>query len=132
MLEEHWSRHPELKGIPILQASGVAKKALSVFQTYVGMMNQDIQRAVQVCACISRCIQCPAYMWSSCLMFQVCVKLQGHWSAEPGKQHDWCLQRATRPAHMQITTNAAVLPSFGTSACPSAFTSACPSAGWCM
>lgn len=49
MLEEHWSRHPDLQHIKVFQASGVAKKALSVFQTYVGMMNGAIQEAVQVC-----------------------------------------------------------------------------------
>lgn len=49
MLEEHWSRHPDLHHIKVYQASGVAKKALSVFQTYVGMMNTAIQEAVQVC-----------------------------------------------------------------------------------
>lgn len=47
MLEEHWSRHPDLQHIKVFQASGVAKKALSVFQTYVGMMNGAIQEAVQ-------------------------------------------------------------------------------------
>jgi cleavage and polyadenylation specificity factor subunit 3 len=48
MLEEHWSRHPDLHHIKVYQASGVARKALSVFQTYVGMMNSAIQEAVQV------------------------------------------------------------------------------------
>jgi hypothetical protein len=48
MLDEHWSRHPDLQHIKVYQASGVARKALSVFQTYVGMMNSAIQEAVQV------------------------------------------------------------------------------------
>lgn len=52
MLEEHWSRHPDLHHIKVYQASGVARKALSVFQTYVGMMNSAIQEAVQVCGCL--------------------------------------------------------------------------------
>jgi Cft2 family RNA processing exonuclease len=34
--------------VPVYQASGVARKALNVFQTYVGMMNGDIQKAFQV------------------------------------------------------------------------------------
>lgn len=49
LLEDYWSRHPQLQGIPIYQASGVARRALNVFQTYVGMMNEDIQAAFQVC-----------------------------------------------------------------------------------
>lgn len=48
MLEEHWSRNRNLQHVPIYQASGVARKALTVFQTYVGMMNADIQKAFQV------------------------------------------------------------------------------------
>eukprot|EP00879_Flechtneria_rotunda_P033239 GHRR01036792.1.p1 GENE.GHRR01036792.1~~GHRR01036792.1.p1 ORF type:complete len:128 (+),score=18.87 GHRR01036792.1:366-749(+) len=48
LLDEYWSKHPQLQGIPIYQASGVARKALNVFQTYVGMMNADIQKAFQV------------------------------------------------------------------------------------
>lgn len=51
MLDEHWSRHPDLQHIKVYQASGVARKALSVFQTYVGMMNSAIQEAVQVRLC---------------------------------------------------------------------------------
>eukprot|EP00879_Flechtneria_rotunda_P030549 GHRR01033195.1.p1 GENE.GHRR01033195.1~~GHRR01033195.1.p1 ORF type:complete len:643 (+),score=196.64 GHRR01033195.1:256-2184(+) len=47
LLDEYWSKHPQLQGIPIYQASGVARKALNVFQTYVGMMNADIQKAFQ-------------------------------------------------------------------------------------
>jgi cleavage and polyadenylation specificity factor subunit 3 len=48
LLDEYWGRHPQLQGIPIYQASGVARKALNVFATYVAMMNQDIQKAIQV------------------------------------------------------------------------------------
>jgi hypothetical protein len=48
LLDEYWARHPQLQGIPIYQASGVARKALNVFATYVAMMNQDIQKAIQV------------------------------------------------------------------------------------
>ncbi|KAF6258928.1 beta-lactamase-like protein [Scenedesmus sp. NREL 46B-D3] len=47
LLDEYWARHPQLQGIPIYQASGVARKALNVFATYVAMMNQDIQKAIQ-------------------------------------------------------------------------------------
>ncbi|KAF8069419.1 CPSF73-I [Scenedesmus sp. PABB004] len=47
LLDDYWARHPGLAGVPIYQASGVARKALNVFQTYVGMMNDDIQAAIQ-------------------------------------------------------------------------------------
>jgi hypothetical protein len=43
MLDEYWSRHPELRHVPIFQCSGLATKALSVFQTYMQSMNKDIQ-----------------------------------------------------------------------------------------
>lgn len=46
LLDEYWARHPQLQGIPIYQASGVARKALNVFATYVAMMNADIQKAI--------------------------------------------------------------------------------------
>lgn len=47
MLDEYWERHArELRGIPVLQASGLARKALGVFQTYLEMMNEDIKRAI--------------------------------------------------------------------------------------
>jgi len=45
LLEEHWRDHPELHGVPIYQASGLARKALSVYQTYVEAMNDDVRAA---------------------------------------------------------------------------------------
>lgn len=48
MLDEYWSMNPEIQSIPIYQASGLAMKALSVYQTYIEMMNNDIKRAFQV------------------------------------------------------------------------------------
>ncbi|KAK9801371.1 hypothetical protein WJX73_002407 [Symbiochloris irregularis] len=45
ILEELWERSPALRGVPIYQASGQAKRALSIFQTYTEMMNDDIRRA---------------------------------------------------------------------------------------
>jgi len=50
MLNDYWARHADLQKVRVYQASGVAKRALTVFQTYVGMMNEDIQKAFQVCA----------------------------------------------------------------------------------
>lgn len=58
ILEELWERTPALRGVPIYQASGQAKRALSIFQTYVEMMNDDIRRAFQV-----RCSMHAAPCW---------------------------------------------------------------------
>ncbi|KAI3428832.1 hypothetical protein D9Q98_007649 [Chlorella vulgaris] len=48
ILEEYWERHPELHGVPIYQASGLARRAISVYQAYIEMMNDDIKRAFTV------------------------------------------------------------------------------------
>ncbi|PRW05865.1 Cleavage and polyadenylation specificity factor subunit 3 [Chlorella sorokiniana] len=48
ILEEYWERHPELHGVPIYQASGLARRAISVFQAYIEMMNDDIKAAFNV------------------------------------------------------------------------------------
>lgn len=48
ILEELWEQTPALRGVPIYQASGQAKRALSIFQTYIEMMNDDIRRAFKV------------------------------------------------------------------------------------
>ncbi|CCC69876.1 hypothetical protein NCAS_0D02950 [Naumovozyma castellii] len=47
ILDEYWSQHAEELGsgqVPIYYASNLAKKCMSVFQTYVNMMNDDIRR----------------------------------------------------------------------------------------
>ena len=48
MLDEYWKTHPDLHAIPIYQASGLARKALTVYQTYLEMMNEDIKAVWQV------------------------------------------------------------------------------------
>ena len=45
ILEEHWAAHPELHGIPVYQASGLARRAMSVYQTYIESMNDAVQAA---------------------------------------------------------------------------------------
>ena len=45
ILEDHWRRNKEMQGVPIYQASGLATKALSVYQAYIEMMNEDIRIA---------------------------------------------------------------------------------------
>ncbi|KAK9822187.1 hypothetical protein WJX81_008406 [Elliptochloris bilobata] len=47
ILEEHWERNPALRSVPIYQASGLAQKALTVYQTYIEMMNDAIKAAFQ-------------------------------------------------------------------------------------
>ncbi|KAL4445408.1 hypothetical protein ABPG77_011233 [Micractinium sp. CCAP 211/92] len=48
ILEEYWERHPELHGVPIYQASGLARRAMGVYQAYIEMMNDDIKAAFTV------------------------------------------------------------------------------------
>ena len=48
ILEECWNSSPELHNVPIYQASGLARRAISVYQTYIEMMNDDIKAAFQV------------------------------------------------------------------------------------
>lgn len=44
ILEEHWEENPHLKGIPIYYASALAQKCMTVYQTYINMMNERIQK----------------------------------------------------------------------------------------
>ncbi|KAK0074865.1 hypothetical protein PV325_007697, partial [Microctonus aethiopoides] len=44
ILDEYWSLHPELHDIPIYYASSLAKKCMTVYQTYIHAMNHKIQR----------------------------------------------------------------------------------------
>lgn len=48
ILEEYWERHPELQGVPIYQASGLARRAMGVYRSYIEMMNDDIRAAFAV------------------------------------------------------------------------------------
>ncbi|XP_065183194.1 cleavage and polyadenylation specificity factor subunit 3-like [Sycon ciliatum] len=48
ILDEYWANHPELQEIPIYYASSLAKKCMSVFQTYANAMNERIQRQISV------------------------------------------------------------------------------------
>ena len=45
ILEEYWKNHPELHGVPIYQASGLARRAMTVYRSYIEMMNDDIRAA---------------------------------------------------------------------------------------
>jgi cleavage and polyadenylation specificity factor subunit 3 len=44
ILDEYWETHPELQKIPIYYASSLAKKCMTVFQTYINMMNDRIRK----------------------------------------------------------------------------------------
>ncbi|KAJ3428914.1 cleavage and polyadenylation specificity factor subunit 3 [Anaeramoeba flamelloides] len=44
ILEEYWEEHTELQKIPIYYASKMAQKCMSVYRTYIMMMNQNIRR----------------------------------------------------------------------------------------
>ncbi|CAL5022748.1 unnamed protein product [Urochloa decumbens] len=43
ILDEYWSKHPELHKIPIYYASPLAKRCMSVYQTYINSMNDRIR-----------------------------------------------------------------------------------------
>ena len=46
--DEYWQLHPELHEIPIYYASALAKKCMSVYQTYTHAMNERIQRQISI------------------------------------------------------------------------------------
>ena len=48
ILDEYWSNHPELHDIPIYYASSLAKKCMSVYQTYINAMNEKIRKQITV------------------------------------------------------------------------------------
>lgn len=56
ILEDHWRRNKDVQGVPIYQASGLATKALSVYQAYIEMMNEDIRTAFDQVAHALRCL----------------------------------------------------------------------------
>eukprot|EP01112_Ceratiomyxa_fruticulosa_P019714 TRINITY_DN6513_c0_g1_i2.p1 TRINITY_DN6513_c0_g1~~TRINITY_DN6513_c0_g1_i2.p1 ORF type:complete len:794 (-),score=177.10 TRINITY_DN6513_c0_g1_i2:48-2429(-) len=48
ILDEYWSDHPELHNIPIYYASSLAKKCMKVYETYINMMNERVQRQFDI------------------------------------------------------------------------------------
>ena len=44
ILDEYWEENPHLKKIPIFYASALAKKCMGIYQTYVNMMNERMQK----------------------------------------------------------------------------------------
>jgi len=43
LLDEYWSAHPDLHSIPVYYASGMARKAISIYQTYIHTMNDHVR-----------------------------------------------------------------------------------------
>ncbi|EIN11863.1 Metallo-hydrolase/oxidoreductase, partial [Punctularia strigosozonata HHB-11173 SS5] len=43
ILDEYWSKHPELHNVPIYYASSLARKCMAVYQTYIHTMNSNIR-----------------------------------------------------------------------------------------
>ncbi|KAL9708703.1 endoribonuclease ysh1 [Leucoagaricus gongylophorus] len=41
--DEYWKKHPDLHNVPVYYASGLAKKCMAVFQTYIHTMNANIR-----------------------------------------------------------------------------------------
>ncbi|OMJ94449.1 hypothetical protein SteCoe_2350 [Stentor coeruleus] len=44
ILDEYWDSHQEIQHIPIYYASSLAKKCMTVFQTYINMMGESVRR----------------------------------------------------------------------------------------
>ena len=45
ILEEFWARNAYLQHTPIYTISGIAARALGIYQTYIEMMGEDIKQA---------------------------------------------------------------------------------------
>ncbi|KAF9222508.1 Metallo-hydrolase/oxidoreductase [Gyrodon lividus] len=43
ILDEYWTRHPNLHGVPIYYASSLARKCMAVYQTHIHTMNANIR-----------------------------------------------------------------------------------------
>lgn len=43
LLDEYWEAHPELHSVPIYYASSLARKCMSIYQTYIHSMNDHIR-----------------------------------------------------------------------------------------
>lgn len=44
ILDEYWESHPEIQHIRIYYASSLAKKCMTVFQTYINMMGESVRK----------------------------------------------------------------------------------------
>lgn len=44
ILEEHWAKNPQLQKVPIFYNSALAKRCMGIYQTYLNMMNERMQK----------------------------------------------------------------------------------------
>ena len=47
ILEDFWARNPDLQRVPIYQASALAQKAMTIYQTYINVLNADMKAAFE-------------------------------------------------------------------------------------
>ncbi|KAF2843659.1 metallo-beta-lactamase superfamily protein [Patellaria atrata CBS 101060] len=47
ILEEYWGKHPEYSKYPIYYASNLARKCMTIYQTFIDSMNDNIKRMFQ-------------------------------------------------------------------------------------
>ncbi|OBZ68081.1 Endoribonuclease YSH1 [Grifola frondosa] len=43
ILDEYWTKHPDLHSVPIYYASSLARKCMAVYQTYIHTMNNNVR-----------------------------------------------------------------------------------------
>ena len=48
ILDEYWQNNPELQSVPIYFASSLAKRCMSIYQTYINMMNERIKNLFNI------------------------------------------------------------------------------------
>jgi len=47
ILEDFWAQNPDLQRVPIYQASSLAQKAMTIYQTYINVLNADMKAAFE-------------------------------------------------------------------------------------
>ena len=47
ILEDFWAQNPDLQRVPIYQASTLARKAMTIYQTYINVLNADMKAAFE-------------------------------------------------------------------------------------
>lgn len=48
ILDEYWENNPDIQHVPIYYASAVAHRCMSVYQTYVNMMNDNVRKRFEI------------------------------------------------------------------------------------
>jgi len=47
ILEDFWKQNPDMQKVPIYQASALARKAMTIYQTYINVLNADMKAAFE-------------------------------------------------------------------------------------